>query len=203
MTATGALAVTVTAGILAGCGSGGSATGSGSGPATVDEVAAHDGRVCPQRLPAREDPDEEFGTHEPADSAPSLLTPESGWVCRYDLIDVRPEPDGDGPRAGWVLQGPARAVDPARLRVIERHLAELVPAERDRLCPADLGPRWLLVYSHGNDLTGAVLDDFGCQDVRLTDEPFHTVPGDAAHGGAVPGVLKSPSGLLKELRRRR
>ena len=67
------------------------------------------------------------------------------------------------------------------------------------MCTADLGPRFVLVYRHGTDLTGVSVDDYGCNDVRLTDDPFTTVVGEASQGGAVRGVLRAEPELLDEL----
>lgn len=199
--AASAMAVVITAGVLAGCG-----TDAGTPPPAdpavgvdVDEVSAHHGRRCPKRLPQREDPDEAFGTQRPAHSAPMLPTPESAWVCRYDLSDGRPEPDGDGAVGYWVRQGRPRVVQPVQVSALQSYLTALVPADDDPICPADLGPRWLLGYSHGNDLSGVVVDEFGCASVRLTDEPFLTVPGDATQAGIVPGVLSAPEGFARRL----
>ena len=196
--AAGLLAV----GLLAGCADSASVPPAADpAPSTsVDEVAAHAGEVCPQRLPESGNRDHGFGTDEPAESAPSLPAPESAWVCRYDATDVGPGPDGDGTTWGWVRAGEVRPVDPARLPVLERALTQLAPADRNRVCTADLGPRWMLVYSHGNDLTGVLVDDFGCRDVRLTDEPFETVPGAATQPGTTRGVLAGPTDLLIHLR---
>lgn len=77
---------------------------------------------------------------------------------------------------------------------LEEHLAQLAPADPQRGCTADRGPRWMLVYAAENDLTGVIVDDYGCHDVRLTDEPFDTPPGDAVQPGTVPGVLTTPDG---------
>jgi hypothetical protein len=34
----------------------------------------------------------------------------------------------------------------------------------------------MLVIARAGDLTGVVIDDYGCSDIRLTDEPFETAP---------------------------
>jgi hypothetical protein len=188
-------------GVLAGCGDLVSSAGPGTpgSDASVDELAAHAGAVCPDELPAATDASFGFGTSTPAESAPALPTPELAWICRYNPTEAGPAPGG-GTTWGWVRDGDARPVDSARLTGLEGHLAALTPAEDKRACSADLGPRWMMVYSHGRDLTGVVVDDFGCRDVRLTDEPFRTVPGDAGQPGTVPGVLAGPAGLLDELK---
>lgn len=192
-------AATLSVALLAGCGDPGGTAGDVRARPTIDEIAAHHGRVCPRQLPADKDPGHGFGTARPAESAPSLPAPESAWVCQYSPTEAGPGPDGNGTRFAFVRTGGASPVDPARLPALGRGLSQLAPADDHRVCTADLGPRWMLVFSHGTDLTGVVVDGFGCQDVRLTDEPFETVPGDATHGGTVRGVLTGPAALLDDI----
>jgi hypothetical protein len=56
----------------------------------------------------------------------------------------------------------------------------------------------MLVYTHLADLTGVVVDDYGCASVGLTDDPFKTAPGESDQVGTVPGVLSVPVGLLAD-----
>jgi hypothetical protein len=114
-----------------------------------------------------------------------LSAPERAWVCRYQL----------GDDDIWSRDGAVVPVAEADLAALADGLAGLEPATRHRMCTADLGPRWLLVWADDTDLTGAAVDDFGCGVVRLTDEPFATVPGEATGSGTVPGVL-SAEGLI-------
>lgn len=79
-------------------------------------------------------------------------------------------------------------------------LERLEPARQDRGCHADLGLRYVLVYTQGAARVGVSADDFGCQEVRLTDDPFVTVPGEATAHGTVAGVLRSSAGLLTTLK---
>jgi hypothetical protein len=184
-------------GMLAGCGQQGTPPEAPEARAhPVDEAAAHRGQVCPRKLPQASDESSGFGTSKPANFAPSLPVPESAWVCQYFPNDVGPGPDGDGTTLEWVRGGTARRIAESQLPALAVHLSELVPAERERACTADLGPRWMLAYAAGTDLTGVVVDAFGCQAIRLTDEPFHTAPGEATQPGTVPGVLTSSTGLL-------
>ncbi|WP_309647797.1 hypothetical protein [Nocardioides sp.] len=162
-----------------------------------EELAAHDGEVCPAELPEADD-EHGFGTREPADSAPSLETPESAWVCVYNAVDVAGE-GAEGASYAWVRRGEATAVPDTALGDLAADLDALEPAADHRMCTADLGPRWMLVTVVGGDLTGVVVDGFGCGEVRLTDEPFTTVPGEASASGTVPGVLTGPDGLLPAL----
>ncbi|WP_341926769.1 hypothetical protein [Nocardioides psychrotolerans] len=191
--ATGLLAL----GLLSGCS--GDAADRAVDPSAErpDELAAHDGEVCPAELPEADD-EHGFGTREPAESAPALETPESAWVCVYDGTDVADE-GADGASYAWVRRGDAAAVPEADLADLAADLTALEPAADHRMCTADLGPRWMLVTAVAGDLTGVVVDGFGCREVRLTDEPFTTVPGEASASGTVPGVLTGPDGLLPSL----
>ena len=88
---------------------------------------------------------------------------------------------------------------PFLLAGLDQRLDALEPIESNQVCNMDLGPRFMLVYRHGTDLTGVSVDDYGCKDVRLTDDPFTTVVGEATQGGTVRGVLQAPPELLAEL----
>lgn len=183
-------------GLLAGCSedSGGSDNRAVDRP---DELTAHDGEVCPDSLPGAGD-EHGFGPSEPATSSPSLGTPESAWVCVYDAADVAGA-GVDGASYDWVRRGVATPVPDSGLADLAADLEDLEPAPGDQMCTADLGPRWMLVTAVSGDLTGVVVDGFGCRAVRLTDEPFSTVPGEASAPGTVPGVLTGPDGLLPAL----
>ncbi|VXB76707.1 hypothetical protein [Nocardioides sp. AX2bis] len=160
----------------------------------VDELAAQDGRPCPARLPGRDD--DAFGGTDPAASAPDLAAPDRAWVCRYQLAD-----GAEG--AAWTRQTRPQQVAADRLPDLAAALAELAPADDGRLCTEELGPRYLLVLAAdgdaGTDLTGVAVDGFGCRDVRLTDDPSTTAPGEASAPGVVPGVLTAPDDLVEVL----
>jgi hypothetical protein len=163
-------------------------------------MTPRDGEVCPGVLPLAPAATHGFGTDTPAESAPSLAEPESAWVCRYDPAEAGPGPGGNGTTFKWMRQGRERLVDKQDLPVLAHYLAELRPPAGDTVCTADLGPRWMLVYSLGRDLTGVVVDDYGCGDIRLTDDPFTTTPGQATQPGTVSGVLTGPADLLRRLK---
>jgi hypothetical protein len=57
----------------------------------------------------------------------------------------------------------------------------------------------MVVYNHGGDLTGVVVDDYGCRDVRLTDNPHTTPPGADDQDGTVGGVLNGGGAILDAL----
>lgn len=164
-----------------------------------DEVAAHGGEFCPKLLPIGDDPTGHgFGVEEAADRLPSLLTPEMAWTCRYDPIDARPAPGG-GTTYEWVRQGKARSLDAPAIDELKEALGHLTLLKGERACPANLGRRWMIAYTHHGDLTGVVIDDYGCSDVRLTDEPFTTPPGSMDQEGSVGGTLGGGADLLDQL----
>lgn len=57
----------------------------------------------------------------------------------------------------------------------------------------------MVVYSHAGDLTGVVVDDYGCRDVRLTDNPHVTPPGASDQVGTVGGILDGGATILHAL----
>lgn len=157
----------------------------------VDELALHAGKVCPKRLPTGDDPNGYgFGTDERATAAPTFGIPDEGWVCLYNPTDGPRQPNGDA-FFTWIRSGSATPVGESLAAELFEQVGELAPPTdwEARVCPANLGPRWMLVLSTQGDLTGVVIDDYGCNDVRLTDEPFKTAPGEAEAMGTVPGVL--------------
>ena len=180
---------------LAGCGS-----PSSSAKETVNEIAEHGAGVCPTKLPQATSDTNGFGTSQPAGSTPSLETLDSAWVCVFAPVEVGQGVNGDGTVWGWIRQGATNRVPSDRLAAIRSDLGKLTPARPNQICTMELGSRYMLVYAHKNDLTGVVVDDYGCGDVRLTDEPFKTVPGDAGESESFSGVLSGPSRLLHTLK---
>lgn len=57
----------------------------------------------------------------------------------------------------------------------------------------------MVVSSHDGDLTGAVVDDYGCRDVRLTGDPHATPPGAEGQNGTVAGVVDGGTAVLDAL----
>jgi hypothetical protein len=47
--------------------------------------------------------------------------------------------------------------------------------------------------------TGVIVDDYGCRDVRLTDNPHTTPPGADDQDGTVGGVLDGGAAILEAL----
>lgn len=195
--AIGAAAVVVAAGVVVPRLLGGDR---GPAPTTgTDELALHGG-PCPAVLPApTDDNGHGFGTDAVAKQVPRYAEPDTVWVCQYGTRDI-----GRTSNGGTVYEW-ARTDEPRRLADVELsragELLDMMEVDASEgVCPANLGFRWLLVTSTGGDLTGTAVDDFGCQDVRLTGDPFTSAPGDPQDDGTVPGVLTGPSDLVTDLR---
>ncbi|MBB6626099.1 hypothetical protein H5V45_02080 [Nocardioides sp. KIGAM211] len=180
------------------------ATSAESGPVqtadtAVDEMTAHGGQICPARLPRSATDDNSVGGGPVAPEAPRLGAPDAAWICRYEPHLGRRTPT-DGRVVTFRATGDARPVEAERLPDFAAALAGLETADPDRSCFADLGPRWMLVYALDHDLTGVVMNEYGCGDVRLTDDPFDVAPGDATQPGTVAGILSAPEGFLAALK---
>ena len=163
------------------------------------EPAADDG-VCPTVLPSTDDPGDGLGTQESAPAAPSLAAPDAASVCLYNLTTSDESADDEAATYTFTLSGAPVPVGGRNLKALTQQLAELEPVEPDAKCPAKLGRRWLLVTTTGDAVTGVVVDDFGCTDVRLTDDPFATAPGEATREGTVSGVLAGSNDLLNQIK---
>jgi hypothetical protein len=156
-------------------------------------------RPCPRELPTGDDPSGHgFGTDDPADELPTLLEPQEAWVCQYNTFDAGTTPSG-GTTYGWRLNGQPEPVAAADMPSLQAALDDLAPADRSGGCTDDLGPRWMVAYSHDGDLTGVVVDDYGCRDVRLTDSPHETASGVDDQDGTVGGVLDGGAAILDAL----
>jgi len=156
--------------------------------------------VCPPKLPRDDDPEDHgFGAQEDARQEPSLPAPEQAWTCQYDAVDAGQTPDG-GTEFAWVLHGTAAEVAEPELGAFASALDRVQPYPRSgRMCTQELGPRWLVVYPGSDGLIGVVVDDFGCREVRLTDDPATTPPGAGDGDGTVPGVLDGGTEVLTAL----
>jgi hypothetical protein len=166
------------------------------------ELGAHGG-PCPAVLPgSTDDPGGHgFGPEARATSEPRFASADVAWVCQYGPSETGRTSTG-GTEFEWARMQDPRRLDDAQLGSVSRALDGVGPnAAVDEACTDDLGPRWLLVISSGGDLTGVAVDDFGCRDVRLTDDPFAIAPGDPqTGGGTVAGVLTAPDSLVTDLR---
>ncbi len=174
---------------LVGCGT--SETTADPPSVRSDEFAEVDGEPCPTSLPMGDDPSGYgFGVEEPALELPNLLEPQEAWVCGYSQEDS----------GAWKRFGEPSAVPADDLPDLRAALDELALVDRDQACTADLGPRWMVVYAHDGDLTGVVVDDYGCRTVRLTDKPHETPPGADGQEGTVSGTLDGGRAILAALR---
>ena len=162
----------------------------------VDELSQHGGSFCPATLPRAPRETYGFGTEQPATARPSLWKPQQAWLCRYVSKNVAPK-DSNGAWLEWARLGAPRRLDARQLEAFSNAITQLRLPPGDRACSDDLGPRYLVSYSYEQDLTGVVIDAYGCDDIRLTDDPFSTVPGNPSQPGTVKGVLTGPTGLLR------
>lgn len=163
-----------------------------------EEMANAGGQPCPENLPIGDDPSGHgFGVERAAEQLPNLLEPQQAWLCRYDFFDRNSTPSG-GTVYEWRLGAGPDPVPRVDLPALQDAIDDLsLPASQD--CTADLGPRWMVVYTHNGDLTGVVVDDYGCRSVRLTDNPHSTPPGADDQAGAVGGVLDGGASILDAL----
>lgn len=160
------------------------------------EVAVAGGQPCPQELPIGDDPSGHgFGVERAAEQLPNLLVPQEAWVCQYGFFDRDTTPSG-GTVYGWRLAGRPQPLGPDDVPALEAALNDLGLPDPNQACTADLGPRWMLVYAHDGDLTAVVVDDYGCRNVRLTDDPHTTPPGAEDQDGTVGGVLDGGAAVL-------
>lgn len=180
---------------LPGCGA---TTSTANNPEVrTSELADAAGQPCPRRMPIGADPSGHgFGIEEVADQLPSLLEAQEAWVCQYNPFDVGTTPSG-GAVYGWRRAGQPDPVADADLPTLQAALDAVAVADRSGGCNDDLGSRWMVAYSHDGDLTGVVVDDYGCRDVRLTDNPHTTPPGADDQDGTVGGVLDGGAAILE------
>lgn len=194
------LAVATAVLVLSGCDLPWSSTATAQKPTVrTGELSDAGGRPCPQDLPIGDDPSGHgFGTEKVADELPALLQPQEAWVCTYNFFDVRTSHSG-GITYEWRRGGKPETVAAADLPGLQAALDDLEPADDSRGCPDDLGPKWMVVYSHEGDLTGVVVDGYGCRDVRLTENPHITPPGADDQDGTVGGVFDGGAKILSVL----
>jgi hypothetical protein len=140
--------------------------------------------VCPAVLPQPPGPDGWLGTDEPATAFPALPSFDRAWICSFGMKDL-PAPS----ERRWILHDDV-AVDSSRLTELGKLLSGLRPP-RYRGCTDDLGPRWLVVVQAAQARIGILIDGFGCNSVRLTDNPLQTPPGEGTSQGTVPGELST------------
>ncbi|MGL5808824.1 MAG: hypothetical protein ACRCYQ_02630 [Nocardioides sp.] len=167
-------------------------------PDPIDELSRHDGEPCPARLPRASRETYGFGSDEPASDRPTLRRPREAWICRYDAKDAAPS-DANGAWFDWVRGDTPRRLDEEELAAFSAAVEQLKPPPANTACTSDLGPRYLVTYSHRRDLTGVVVDGYGCGYVRLTGEPFTEVPGESSGPGMVAGVLADRTAFLVEV----
>lgn len=157
--------------------------------------------VCPETLAQASRESYGFGTSRPASGAPSLPEPEEAWVCQYHSADVS-EPGSNGAWVEWRVNGDPRRLDDEIRAALASDLAGLRPPEPEpeHACSGEGGPRYLVAYRSRDQTVGIVIDDFGCDEVRLTDDPATVPAGESDADGLVPGFLTAPPRLLDRVR---
>lgn len=183
----------VAAVLLAGCA--GAQPGDGAGTASADpspspvtlEVA------CPETL--LEPAVEEDGSVaiDPAPAVPDLGRVGGAWVCAYALGA------GEDADSLWTLSDGPAEVPLDRLAEVAEVLDGLQVPPVEQACTADLGPRYLLMVGSGDEATGVAFDDFGCHQVRLTEDPWSVAPGLSEDPNLVPGVLAAGTDAIARL----
>jgi hypothetical protein len=171
---------------------------SASAADSVDDLSPHQGQFCPRVLPRASRATYGFGDERPAATTPTLSMPQEAWICEYVAKDVAPD-HSKGAWYEWVRRNAPRPLDTDERAAFSIALEHLQPPAEDSECTMELGPRYLVSYAYRQDLTGVVIDDYGCDDVHLTDDPFTTVAGDSSQPGMVTGVLRGPAGFLRAL----
>lgn len=185
--------------LLGGCGDGGDGAPVAQDPPPTepapDELEAA-GRPCPRVLPEADGP----AVDRAASELPVLPEVGRAWVCRYDPAEA--ERGAGDSSYGWQRAGRAVPVAEGDLPSLGEALEGLALLDVDtseRVCTADLGPRFMVVLADAGDLTGVVVDDFGCHDTRLTGDPHSQPAGADGPGGAVDGVLQGGPRILEVL----
>ncbi|WP_084127038.1 hypothetical protein [Demequina sp. NBRC 110054] len=173
--------------VLTGCSGDAEHSGAeGSAPAG-SELAAYGGVACPDSLVDSSDR-YGLGADLEGDAVPELGGYDAVWLCEYVPID-RPQEDGNGTFNSWHLATTPVELAEEDLPIVDDVLDRLAVASASMDCLADLGPRELVVLVDDGDLTGVVIDVFGCETVRFTEDPFVTAPGESADDALESGWL--------------
>ena len=172
-----------------------------TGCTNVDGTSDASGRVCPEQLPVPEG-----GAEAPRDFAgelPDLPAADAAWLCQY-TADVLEATTGDEPGGDqaweWSREGEPAEISVARLDVVDALTSGLVAFPEDVACTLELGPRWLVVLEADEELFGVAVDDYGCHEARLTDDPFEVAPGHSDDPRLPRGRLMPPTGVVDELK---
>lgn len=183
-----ASAVLLVGAFASGCGSDGATTPRSDASVSAVELA------CPDQL-ARDS----AGRTESDDDAttlPRIAVPDQAWMCSYWQTGEY------GSDAGYVWELQAEPVeivgdDLAELGRLLPTAFELPTWESEDgttiVCPANLGPRVVVVMRSGDVTTGIAYDQFGCADVRLTDDLAGVVIGTSGRSDLVAGNLRATS----------
>lgn len=143
-----------------------SAGASGSASATEDPQTPK--LSCPTLIPFPE-----HGENPPAPQARAAVgVPAAALHCTYPMAE-------ESDAAGWAHGGKGKVLGSAERAAIFSQLS-WKPAAKDRMCPADLGPLQVLIWSEADGTTQTLMmEDYGCRDTRVTTDvntPVTTAP---------------------------
>lgn len=176
---------------LAGC------TNDADNAQTQTPTFAAPDQVCPAQLPLPPGGSEE--SWDLAAESPELPAPDAAWLCEYTVNDFAA--DGEGPPDWvWSREGEPRELADAGLDVAGDLLSDLSVFPDEIACTADLGPRWLVAFQVRDELWGVTINEYGCREARLTEDPFAVAAGHSQDPRLVQGSLQPPTGILDDLK---
>jgi hypothetical protein len=153
--------------------------------------------ACPEQLPTP--PAGVEGFRDFATELPKMPDADAAWLCKY----VSAPTATPGSRSGamvWSLEGEPAQLPAAGAAAVSEMVQGFTAFPGDVACTLDLGPRWLVVFQAGEDTFGITIDDYGCREARLTDDPFSVAHGYSTDPRLVRGSLSTPRGVLVDLK---
>ena len=127
---------------------------------------------------------------EPADLTGSAPM----WVCRYTSTS------SSDAWLEWSLSAVPAKVTGEQRKLVTAFAAGLTPADPEQSCPAELGTRLLLAHEvRDGEQAHAVIDEFGCGDVRLAENlAVDSLAFAAPTWTSAPGTAKALSQLVNQ-----
>lgn len=140
--------------------------------------------VCPTRLGSRGNTEAAW---RPGTTVPQFADPAAVWVCTYRF-------DTGKVSERQKVTGATRRALVAGLRSLRYDSMEALSKQA---CTADLGPRHLVAHvAADGTVTGAVVHDYGCHDVRLTADAARHAPGGVTSPGVPAGTFQPTRSFL-------